>query len=293
MKTILITGSNGFIANNFCKKFADKYKFVLVSHYPQVNHITLKQLRTNHDLINSIDAVLNLAGANIGAKRWTKTRKKELLQSRVEFTRELVDIFNKYNNHAHIISASAISIYDFNTVNDENTLIDYSKYKNFSQQITKRWEQNALKYDGLVTITRFGIVLSCNGGIFRKMLRPFLFGVGGQLGNGQQGFPWIALEDLLSALDFIIEKGYGGIFNLTAPEKINNEQFTNCIGHIWHKPTFMKLPAWLIKLVWGQMGKELLLSGNQVIPQRLIDLNFTFKYPYIQNCLSAIKDSSC
>jgi uncharacterized protein (TIGR01777 family) len=290
MKTVLITGSSGFIATNFCQKFADKYKFILVSHKPQVNHITLNQLVSDDNLIKSIDVIINLAGANIANGRWTTARKNELLQSRLEVTKQLIEIFNQYNSNAHLISASAVGIYDFNTINDDNTPIDYSSFKNFSQQLTKQWEQTALGYHGLVTVTRFGVVLSGKGGAMSKMLPPFLFGLGGQLGSGQQGFPWIALDDLLSALDFIIDKKYTGVFNFTAPEQINNEQLTKYIGQVWRRPIFMKMPACMIKLLWGQMGEEFLLNGNQALPQRLINSGFKFKYPNILSCLNVIKE---
>jgi len=182
MKTILITGSSGFIATNFCRKFIDKYRFILVSHKPQVNHITLDQLASDDSLIKSIDIIINLAGANIANGRWTTERKNNLLQSRIGVTELLVGIFNQYNPNAHLISASAVGIYDFNTVNNEDTTIDYNNYKNFSQKLTKKWEQAALGYHGLTTITRFGVVLSSKGGAMSKMLPPFLFGLGGQIG---------------------------------------------------------------------------------------------------------------
>lgn len=290
MKTILITGSSGFIATNFCRKFVDKYRFILVSHKPQVNHITLDQLASDDSLIKSIDIIINLAGANIANGRWTTERKNNLLQSRIGVTELLVGIFNQYNPNVHLISASAVGIYDFNTVNNEDTTIDYNNYKNFSQKLTKKWEQAALGYRGLTTITRFGVVLSSKGGAMSKMLPPFLFGLGGQIGNGLQGFSWIVLDDLLGSLDLIIDKEYGGIFNLTAPEQINNAQLTKDIGQVWHRPTFMKMPAGVVKLLWGQMGEELLLNGNQATPQRLISHGFRFKCPHILECLHAIKE---
>ena len=293
MKTILITGSNGFIATNFCKQFATKYKFILVSHRPQTNHITLEQLTKELELIKSIDIIINLAGANIGAKRWNTQRKDELISSRINITKQLVCIFNEHNPNVYLISASAVGIYDFNSINDENTPIDYNLHNNFSQQITKQWEQTALTYKGLKTIARFGVVLSSKGGALDKILPPFMFGCGGRIGNGKQGFPWIALDDLLSALDFIINNPQNNIVNLTAPEYTNNTILTKTIGKIWHRPTLMNLPAWVIKLIFGQMGVELLLNGNNVKPQQLINAKFIFKYPDIESCLRAIKNKEC
>ena len=120
-----------------------------------------------------------------------------------------------------------------------------------------------------------------------------IFGFGGQIGNGNQGFPWIALDDLLSALNFIICKKQIGVFNLTAPEQINNKQLTMHISKIWHRPSYIKLPSYIIRLFWGQMGEELLLNGNQAIPTNLLKSNFIFKYTNIIDCLRAIKQKTC
>lgn len=295
MKTILVSGANGFIATNFCQKFSSKYNFILLNHKLhadelQGNHINLKQLSNNQKLLNSIDVVINLAGANIGAKLWTKSRKEEIISSRMVSTKCLVELFNKNNHKVHFISASAVGVYDFNLINDEYTLINYNEYKSFSQQITKEWEQQAFKYIGLTTILRLGVVLSSKGGAFEKILLPFKFGLGGKIGSGQQAFPWVALDDLLSLMELVIDKSFGGIFNVTSPHLINNEQLTYAIAKVWHRPAFIKIPAWLIKLLLGQMGDELLLKGQYVISKRLKDISFEFKYPYITNCLQTIKN---
>jgi NAD dependent epimerase/dehydratase family enzyme len=157
MKTILISGSNGFIARKFCKKFASKYNFILLSHKAIQGHITLDDLAGNQSLINSIDVVLNLAGANIGDKRWSNSRKTEIIESRVKTTGQLVELFNRYNHNAHFISASAIGIYPTDSTYDESYVVEYHKYDNFSQEITRKWEQSAKQYNGKLTITRFGV----------------------------------------------------------------------------------------------------------------------------------------
>lgn len=252
--------------------------------------MTIEDLYSENNLVNSIDLVLNLAGANIGDKRWTAKRKNELLNSRVLTTEKLVNIFNKLNKKPHLISASAIGIYTANIDNDESSIIDYQKYENFSQEITKKWEVAALQYRGPLTITRFGVVLSNNGGAFPKMLKPFLLYTGSILSNGLQYMPWIAMPDLLSVLDYILSNQCTGIYNLVAPEIINNLQLSQAIAKTWNKPIIAKMPAFMIKTLFGQMGQELFLNSIKVSSSRLKQESFIFKYPNIIDALIAIKD---
>lgn len=290
MKTILLSGASGFIASNFRKQFHNEYNFILLSQQKSGVNITLNELENNPELLNSIEIVINLAGANIGAKRWTSQRKQELIESRISTTAKLVQLFNEYNPEAHFISASAIGIYHPNIENKESENIDYSNYDNFSQEITKKWETEALKFKGNLTITRFGVVLGSSGGAFPQMLRPFLFGAGGKLGNGEQYFPWIALADLLAALKHIIDNRLFGIYTLVAPELITNSELTYQIAQTWKRPAWFNLPQSLIRLIFGQMGQELFLNSIKISPDKLIASGFKYNYPTIRKCLAAIKE---
>ena len=289
MKKILISGANGFIAQNFMRSYADKYEFIHLSHATN-SQLSLSDLTGNIKLIKSIDIILNLAGANIAEKRWTESRKQEILESRLLTTDNLIRLFNEHNPQAHFISASAIGIYPNDISCDENTYIDFEKHTNFSQEITKKWEQAAQNYTGKLTITRFGVVLSGNGGAFPKMLRPFQLGMGGKLGSGKQLFTWIALPDLLTALIHVIDNTKTGIYNLTAPQIISNNTLANEISQVWHKPNLLPLPEFMIKLIFGQMGNELFFIFFSVSPLNLQNENFSFSYPDITSCLMAIKN---
>lgn len=289
MKTVLITGSNGFIAKNFVKYFSAKYNFVFLSHKKTKCHITFEELYSNNILVTSIDIIVNLAGASIGDKRWSISRKKELLQSRLVTIEKLVTLFNRVDDKPHLISASAIGIYSENLINDEFSIIDYQNYENFSQEITKKSEVYSSKYCGPLTITRFGVVLSSNGGAFPKILKPFLFYIGSILGSGLQYTPWIALPDLLSGLEYIISEQKTGLYNLVAPEIINNLELSNQIARVWNKPIIFKIPEFIIKIIFGQMGQELFLNSIKVLPTRLAADNFIFTYPKLSLTLDAIK----
>ena len=289
MKTILIVGANGFIASQFKKQFMHKYNFINLSHHPQFSHLTLEQLELQPELLKTIDYVINLAGANIGDKRWSSSRKECLIQSRIDTTRRLVALLNRYQPQIYLLSASAVGIYQPDQENTEFNLIDYKNYANFSQELTKQWELEVQKYTGPYLIARFGVVLSATGGAFPKMLAPFLKYVGGQLGTGQQYFPWIALPDLLDILEIKLLAQSRGIYNLVAPQLVTNQELCKQISELWQRPNWLKLPAWVIKLIFGQMGQELFLNSLIVKPQKLIDENYVFLYPEISSCLQAIK----
>jgi uncharacterized protein (TIGR01777 family) len=291
-KTILLSGSNGFIATNFMQKFVGKYKFIKLSHKPKSGHVTLEELAANEELAKSIDVVINLAGANIGDKRWSIARKNELLVSRLQTTLQLVTIFNQAGAGVHFISASAVGVYLPNELSDEGTPTNCEDVTNFSEQLTRQWERTAQIYQGKLAITRFGVVLGGSGGAFPKILKPFLFYMGGHLGSGLQNFPWISLIDLLDALDYIVSASHTGIYNLVAPQIISNSELAKTIASIWHKPCAFRMPESLIKFMFGQMGQELFLNSQNVVPKRLTEENFSYQYPDIANCLKAIKSRS-
>ncbi|MCE3267900.1 MAG: hypothetical protein K0R49_152 [Burkholderiales bacterium] len=288
-KIILINGANSFIATNFMAGFSKKYNFIKLSHIPQDGHLTLDNLAVNEELLKSVFAVINLAGANIGSARWSIKRKNELLISRVNPTLQLTDLLNKVGAQAHFISASAVGIYPLKQENNEDTPINYQEFDNFSQQLTRQWESAARFYQGKLTIARFGVVLSGKGGAFPKILKPFLFYAGGPLGNGLQKFSWISLTDLIQALDYILDTSNTGIYNLVAPQIINNNQFTRHIAKMWHRPAIFKMPEKLINLLFGQMGQELFLNSLNVTPKKLLAENFNYQYPSIESCLRGIK----
>ncbi|MBP9742783.1 MAG: TIGR01777 family oxidoreductase [Burkholderiales bacterium] len=290
MKNILITGSSGYIATNFIKKFAEKYNFICLSHKKIKDHIILEDLYSNNVLVNSIDVIVNLAGANISAKRWSLRRKQELLQSRLLTTQKIVSLFNSLDKKPHLISASAVGIYPQELINDEFTTLDYQDYENFSQEITKKWEVAAHQYQGALTITRFGVVFGSEGGAFPQMLKPFLFYTGSVLASGLQYMPWIALPDLLNTIDYVISNQQTGIYNFVAPNMVNNRQLAMLITKIWNKPIIGRIPKFVIKILFGQMGEELFLNSIKVLPTRLINENFIFMYPDLSAAMIAIKN---
>lgn len=289
MKTILVTGATGFIASSFRHEFGQKYNFINVSHEKVDNHITLAELEMQPELLKDVDYIINLAGANIAQQRWSNSRKNLLIHSRIDTTRRLISLLNQYNIHAYLISASAIGIYSPNVESDELITINYQDYMNFSQELTKKWELEVQNYRGKYAIARFGVVLSAQGGAFPQMLSPFTKFVGGRIGTGMQSFSWVALPDLLSALDYMLSQQCCGVYNLVAPNVVTNQQLSTHISQIWNRPSWLNLPAWLVKLIFGQLGEELFLNSINVRPTKLLDSSFIFLYPTIDSCLHAIR----
>ena len=117
------------------------------------------------------------------------------------------------------------------------------------------------------------------------MLLPFLYGIGGKIATGQQQFCWVSLTDALASIDFIIQHKLYGVYNIVAPQVVSNHTITQTISKLWHRPSFLTMPRWLVKLVFGQMGEELLLNGTHVYPKRLIAAKFPFHYPTLVSCL--------
>ncbi len=290
MKNILIIGANSYIAKHLIKKLTEMANIFLVSHKISKDHLYIDDLDTKYlDIIKSIDVIINLAGANIGEKLWTKKRKIELLESRIITTEKIVNLFNKYNPNAHLINFSAIGIYETNIKQDEYNQINYQQYNNFSQEITKKWESIALKYQGDLTILRLGVVLNADSITYKKLMLSHKFRCGIIFGNGNQYLSWIALDDLMVIILYVINNHSIGIINCTAPKPITNYQLNKDLGNKYKSKIYLKMPKFLIKLLFGQMGSELFLNSLEVHPTKLLQkLNYKFKYPDFANFLNSI-----
>jgi uncharacterized protein (TIGR01777 family) len=232
--------------------------------------------------LEGMDAVLHFAGEPIG-QTWTKVK-----ESRTTGTRVLVTALGKTKNPPkHFISASAIGYYG--NRGDEILTEESSPGEGFLPEICVAWENEARKaadFGARVVFLRTGIALSKDGGALAQMLTPFSFGVGGVVGSGQQWMSWIALEDLISVINFVLEnENVRGPVNATAPEPVTNQTFTKTLGEVLNRPTFIPVPEFGVKFMFGEMGENLLLQGSRVLPKKLQDLGFAFKYPELKEAL--------
>ena len=281
MKTITISGANGFVGTSLTNFFSSfGYKIVPLSRDILNNKSKLEEV------LNSTDIVINLAGANI-INRWSENYKKLLYSSRIDTTSKIVNAINDVENKPKLlISTSAVGIYDNKSTHNENG----SFSNDFLSRLCQAWEEEALKANNETTkvaIFRFGIVLGKDGGAFAKMITPFKLGLGGIIGSGNQAFSYIHIIDLLRAYQFVIENQFSGTFNLTAPKPTTNLQFTRALGKVLGRPTIFPVPEFVLKLIFSE-GAKVLTDGQDVIPEKLLSLGFKFEYNNIEETLQAL-----
>ncbi len=234
------------------------------------------------------DAVVHLAGENIGAGKWTKERKEKIRKSRVEGTRFLSGVLAGLRNPPRVlIVASAIGYYGNR---EEEALVEESPAgKGFLPEVCQEWEdaaEPARKAGIRVVHLRTGIVLSPRGGALPKMLAPFKWGMGGPIGNGKQWMSWICMEDLIGIIHYLIySENIAGPVNATAPDPVRNIDFVKTLGKVLNRPAVLPLPGFGVKVLFGEMGESLLLESQKVLPGCLNKNGFSFLYPDLEQAL--------
>ncbi len=244
--------------------------------------------------LENFDAVIHLAGDNVGEGNWTDEKKRSIKESRVAGTRVLIDALKKCESPPKIfVSASAIGFYG----NRGNEILTEKSAagEGFFPDVCTEWEnesEKAADFGARVVMPRIGIVLAKDGGAIEKMLTPFKFGVGGTLGSGEQWMSWIALDDLIRIIHFALEnENMRGAINATAPNPVKNKEFTGVLGKVLGRPTIIPVPAFGIKLLFGEMGETLLLQGARVLPERLQEAGFEFKFTNLEAALKHILEN--
>lgn len=236
-------------------------------------------------------AIINLAGENIGADRWTREKKQSILESRLNAGKAVVEAVKLAKEKPKVmIQASAVGYYDSHS----EEILDESSPpgKGFLPDVAQRWEASTEEVESSGVrriIIRTGIVLGKEGGAFPRLLLPFRLFAGGPLGSGNQWFSWIHLLDEVKAIRFLMEKeGLQGVFNLTAPEHLRQKDFCKILGKVLKRPCWLKVPGFMLRLLMGEMADELLLSGQRVIPKRLLQAEYRFQYPEAESALYEI-----
>lgn len=295
MKTVLVTGGSGFIGRNFCRKFANAdVQITVLSRNPATASTVLpKSVRLISDLkqLNqSVDILVNLAGEPIADGRWSAKCKSIITQSRVQVTEQLFEYFEQSANPpAIVISGSAVGFYGGGLANNRPVAEDGAVVPNFSSQLCERWENAARQFERLgsrVCYLRTGIVLGEQGAL-SKLLPAFRLGLGGPIATGQQWMPWIHIDDMVDIIIYAIHEDIAGPINCTAPQPVSNREFAKTLGSVIRRPAIAPMPAAVVKLLFGQMGDELMLQGQCVIPKKLQQQGFKFKY---SNLKSALQD---
>ncbi|CAN8142290.1 TIGR01777 family protein [uncultured Thiomicrorhabdus sp.] len=278
---ITILGGTGLVGSALQQQLRTQHRVTVFGRQ------VFRSPKTVMEAIADAELVIQLAGANIGA-RWNAIYKQEIWDSRIESTKMLGQALQKLDKTPRIICASAIGFYpqadDCSRHYSENHT---QAGDDFLAKLSVAWEAEAqnLVDDEKLVITRFGVVLSKQGGALAKMLPAFKFGLGGPVAGGQQCFSWIDIDDLCRAMQFIIERPeLRGIFNLSAPNPLPQKQFANLLGKTLNRPTFMPLPLWQLKLMFGE-GAQVLTHSSSVYPQRLLELGFEFRFADAESSL--------
>ena len=278
---ILLSGSSGLIGSAL--------KSSLINEGHEVLPLS-RDFNQSIDFTN-VDVVIHLAGENIAQGRWTKEKKAEIKNSRINNTRLLSEQIATSNHKPSLfISSSATGFYGdrLDSILDEKS----SSGSGFLPEVCVEWEQSTQPAEqaGVRTVhIRTGIVLSKKGGALKKMLPPFQMGGGGILGSGNQYMSWISLEDEIRAISFIIHNSnIVGPVNLTAPNPVNNKEFTKVLGKVLKRPTIVPLPGFAAKLIFGEMADAILLTGNRVLPNKLIEAGFKFNHETLEIALKNV-----
>ena len=290
---ILVTGASGLIGTALVSSLASSGHEVtrLVRGQPASGEKTARwdPMAGTIDAraVEGVEAVVHLAGENI-AERWTPVKKANIRDSRVKGTQFLCETLTRLSSPPKVlVSASAIGYYGDR---GEAILTDDSPPgRGFLAEVCRAWEaatEPALQHGLRVVQLRMGVVLSTAGGALAKMLPPFRLGLGGVLGGGRQYMSWIALDDVVGAIQHVIVTDtLQGPTNAVAPRAVTNQEFTKTLGKVLGRPTAIPLPAFAARLMFGEMADELLLASARIQPIKLLASGYQFRYPELEEAL--------
>lgn len=290
---ILITGATGFIGRHLVAALRAQHQIAVISRQrdkaerlfgEQIPALRLDDLPN----LDGYDAIINLAGEPIADRRWSVQQKQRIANSRWRLTEALLQKLAASTRPPQIwLNASAIGFYGASNAAalDENSPVAGA---DFAHQICQHWEQLALQAADRgcrVCLLRLGIVLGPDGGVLQRLLPLYRLGLGSRLGSGQQWISWIAIDDVLAAIAFLLQQpSCQGPYNLTAPGAVQQQVFSQQLARALERPHWLQTPAWLLRLLLGERA-SLLLNGPAVQPQRLLAAGFTFAYPQLDRTL--------
>jgi uncharacterized protein len=275
-----IAGGTGFIGKQVVDHLAAMgYDIVLIGRSDITGETSLLKAK-----LKNISVVVNLAGAPI-INRWTDDYKKEIYNSRIKTTTNLVYAMDTVSTQL-FISASAVGIY---SNKGEHTESNYNYANDYLATVCKDWEAetNILSEKVRTVIFRFGVVLG-KGGALQKMLPLFRLGLGGIIASGKQPYSWVHIKDVLGAISFVMEHSEcKGIYNLTAPHPVTNHIFTKALAKTLKRAAFIAVPAFILKMIYGE-GASVLIGGQSAYPQHLLEDGYKFQFPEVEGALENI-----
>ncbi|MBI2854596.1 MAG: TIGR01777 family protein [Chloroflexi bacterium] len=300
---VLITGGSGLVGRALATDLAqDGNEVVVLSRSPSGAaglpagvHAEQWDGRTAGgwaSLANGADAIVNLAGENIGAGRWTANRKQTIRESRLNAGSAVVQAVELAAKKPRVVvQASAVGYYG--PCRDEEVTEATPPGNDFLAGVVADWETSTVPVEAMGVrraVIRSGVVLSTKGGALPRMLLPFRMFVGGRTGSGRQWLSWIHMSDEVKAIRFLIDnESARGTFNLSAPTPITNAEFTRLLGKHLHRPALAPTPALLLRALFGEMS-TVLLDGQRAVPRRLLELGFSFQFPTADSALEDLLD---
>ncbi|HEV2380891.1 MAG TPA: TIGR01777 family oxidoreductase [Terriglobia bacterium] len=291
---VLVTGSSGFLGSALTRSLTtgghSVTRLVRPGTKPGPSQIVWDPSagRLDPNSIEGFDAVLSLAGENIAGGRWTPERKRLLRDSRVKSTLLLAETLARLSRQPRVLVAASATGY-YGDRGDEMLTEASAPGSGFLAEVCRAWEDStrpAAAAGIRVVNVRFGIVLSAAGGALAKMLPPFKAGVGGPVGSGRQYMSWIALDDVVRVIEHaFVTDSLAGPVNVVAPEPLTNREFARTLGRVLGRPALLPLPAFAVRLLFGEMGDALLIASARVRPSRLEAANYRFLYPELEGAL--------
>jgi uncharacterized protein len=290
---VAVTGSSGLIGSALCTYITQKGHEVL--------RIVRKKTSTAQDIfwntengkleeekLEGVDAIVHLAGESIASSRWTEAQKAKIRSSRIDGTKQLADAISKLAKPPKVVvSGSAIGFYGDR--GNEDLTEQSQPGKGFLADVCREWEQSIspIRSKGVRIVNlRTGVILSTKSGALQKMLPIFKLGGGGNIGSGRQYISWISLDDEVMAIWHIINTdSIVGPVNCVAPNPVTNQEFTQVLGKVIHRPTVIPLPEFAARIIMGEMADELLLASQRCLPKSLLNSGYSFQYPNLEQAL--------
>ncbi len=298
---IIVAGGSGFIGKHLVHQLLeDKHSVLLLTR--NTSHISEQHPLlsiaewdgkspghwTKH--IDGADAVINLSGESIAEGRWTSSRKQKLRSSRLDSTRALVKaIQNASKKPTVYISASGVGFYG--DVPDGNVTETAPAGSGFLAELCREWEDEVRKveqYNARPVMLRLGVVLDKKGGAMERLVLPFKLFAGGWLGSGKQGFPWIHIDDVIGVITFALKhSSLSGPVNVASPKPLTMKEFSKILGSVLQRPCWAPVPSAVLKIMLGELS-GMLLTGQHIIPQKLLNTGYQFRYPDLKIALENI-----
>lgn len=292
---IAITGGTGLVGKQLVQQLQLAGAEILVltrgqSHFSDGIHY-IQWLSDNtfpEKYLEGVEVIVNLAGTSLNNGRWSKALKEEIYSSRISATKEVLRIIKTLKIPPEVlINASAIGIYP-SSDKQKYTEASTEKAQDFLANTIQDWEATAKIAESLgvrVVLSRFGVILGKSAGALPMMVMPYKLFIGGTVGTGTQWVSWIHLEDVVHAILFSInQKNINGIVNFTSPNPVTMKEFGKTIGEVLHRPHWFPVPSILMKLALGEKS-QLVLDGQYVQPNSLLNANYQFKYPTLKSAL--------